>query len=109
MQKISHFKNIFMEKYDGTKESLIDGSHKPKAEHPKAHTAEEIGRIKRLLKRNPHATTNEIWYKMKRKYLYKRSITSLHRIINKLTKKDVKVINGTSKRNMTKNIIRQSK
>lgn len=85
-------------KYDGTKESLMDGSHKPKSEHPNAHTPEEISRIKRLLKRNPHATVNEIWYKMKRKYLYNRNITSLHRIIKKLSKKTEEVIKGTSRR-----------
>ena len=85
-------------KYDGTKESLMDGSHKPKSEHPNAHTPEEISRIKRLLKRNPHATVNEIWYKMKRKYLYNRNITSLYGIIKKLRKKPVEVIKGTCKR-----------
>lgn len=85
-------------KYDGTKESLLDGSHKPKSEHPNAHTLEEINRIKRLVKRNPHATINEIWYKMKRKYLYSRSITSLYRITKKMKKEKVEPIKGTSKR-----------
>ena len=86
-------------KYDGTLESLMDKSHKPKSEHPNAHTPQEISRIKRLLKRNSHITINELWYKMKRKYLYKRSITSLYRIVQKLIKKKQEnLINGTSKR-----------
>ena len=64
-------------KYDGTLESLMDESHRPKSQHPNAHTPQGISRIKKLLKRNPHITINELWYKMKRKYLYQRSITSL--------------------------------
>jgi len=94
---------------DGRKENLMDGSHKSKSEHPNAHTPKEINRIKRLLKRNPHATVNKIWYKMKRKYLYKRSITSLHRIIKKLTKKRRSNEKGLVKENMTKNAFPLSK
>lgn len=86
-------------KYDGTLESLMDKSHKPKSEHPNAHTPQEISRIRRLLKRNPHITINELWYKMKRKYLYRRSITSLYRIVQKLIKKrQENLISGTSNR-----------
>ena len=32
----------WMKKFDGTKESLLDASKKPKSIHPKAHTAIEI-------------------------------------------------------------------
>ena len=68
-------------------------------EHPNAHTPQEISRIKRLLKRNPHITINELWYKMKRKYMYKRNITSLYRVVQKLVKsKEENKISGTSKR-----------
>ena len=33
-------------KFDGTKESLVDKSHKPLTPHPKAHTEQEIKWIK---------------------------------------------------------------
>ena len=41
-------------KFDGTKESLIDKSHKPLTLHPKAHTEQEIKWIKDLIRRNPN-------------------------------------------------------
>ena len=40
-------------KYDGTKESLEDKSHKPKTRHPNAHTNQEIRWIRNYVKRNP--------------------------------------------------------
>ena len=33
-------------------ESLIDKSHKPLSKHPKAHTDDELNKIKNLIKRN---------------------------------------------------------
>ena len=39
--------------YDGTKESLLDKSHRPHKPHPKSHTPLEIKKIKRLIRRNP--------------------------------------------------------
>ena len=47
-------------KYDGTKESLIDISHKPKSKHPNAHTDLEIKHIKDLIRRNPNITLCEL-------------------------------------------------
>ena len=41
-------------KYDGSKESLADKSHRPLSKHPKAHTEIEIKWIKDLIRRNPH-------------------------------------------------------
>ena len=37
-------------KYDGTKESLIDKSHKPKTRHPKSHTNQEIRWIRNYVR-----------------------------------------------------------
>ena len=48
-------------KYDGTPESLMDKSHRPKNRHPNAHTDLEIKWIKDLIKRNPHITLCELW------------------------------------------------
>ena len=36
----------WMKKFDGTKDSLIDKSHRPLSKHPNAHTDEEIKWIK---------------------------------------------------------------
>jgi len=84
-------------KYDGTEESLIDKSHKPKTKHPTAHTDIEIKWIKNIIKRNPDITLNEIWYKLKRNKGYKRKPASLYRILVKLGFYTDKKLSGTSK------------
>ena len=58
-------------KYDGTIESITDKSHRPLSKHPTEHTDEEMKWIKDLIRRNPHITLNEIWYKLKREKGYK--------------------------------------
>jgi len=83
--------------YDGTKESLIDKSHKPLSKHPNAHTDEEIKWIKNLIKRNPDLTLCEIWYKLRINKGYKRHIGSLYRVMRKLGYYKQININGTSK------------
>ena len=85
-------------KYDGTKESLEDKSHRPLSKHPSAHTDEEIKWIKDLIRRNPHITLNEIWYKLKRNKGYTRKPTSLYRILRKIGYYNNPEIKGTSKR-----------
>ena len=70
--------------YDGTKESLIDKSHRPKSKHPKAHTDEEIIWIKNLIRRNPNITLCELWYKLRINRGYSRHIGSLYRVLRKL-------------------------
>lgn len=86
------------EKYDGSRESLQDKSHKPLTLHPSAHTEQEIKWIKDIIKRNPHATLTEIWYKLSRQKGYKGKPTSLYRILRKLGYYKYDVIAGTSKR-----------
>ena len=84
-------------KYDGTKESLIDISHKPKSKHPNAHTDLEIKHIKDLIRRNPNITLCELWFKLRLKYSYSRHIGSLYRVLRRLDIiKDLNV-KGTSK------------
>ena len=85
-------------KYDGTKESLMDKSHRPINKHPKAHTDIEIKWIKDLIKRNPHITLNEIWYKLKRNKGYTRKPTSLYRILRELGYFKKTEITGTAKK-----------
>ena len=89
-------------KYDGTKESLMDKSHRPKSKHPTEHSEEEIKWIKDIVRRNPHITLNEIWYKLKRNKGYKRKTTSLYRVLRKLGYYNEIEIKGTSKKHNKK-------
>lgn len=41
-------------KFDGTRQSLADGSHRPLSPHPNAHTTIELKWITNLHRRNPH-------------------------------------------------------
>ena len=84
-------------KYDGTKESLIDKSHKPKTSHPNSHTELEIKWIKDYMRRSPNMTYLELWYKLVRNKGYKRHPISLYRVMRKLGFKYSVKIKGTSK------------
>ena len=68
-------------KYDGTKESITDKSHKPKRRHPNAHTNQEIRWIRNYVRRNPRITLCELWAKLKREKGYTRTITALYRLL----------------------------
>lgn len=80
--------NIFLSrwnrKFDGTKESLIDKSHKPLTPHPNFHTELELKWINNYIKRNPHITLCELWYKLKLNKGYLRHPVSLYRVLKKL-------------------------
>ena len=71
-------------KYDGTKESIQDKSHRPIARHPNSHTNQEIRWIRNYVRRNPRITFNELWYKLKRDKGYKRTIIILYRVMKRL-------------------------
>lgn len=71
-------------KFDGTKESLIDKSHKPLTPHPNAHTELEIKWIKDLIRRNPHISMSELYGKLRTEYGYLRTAPSLFRVLRKL-------------------------
>ena len=89
-------------KYDGSKESLEDKSHRPLSKHPKEHTETEIKGIKDLIKRNPHITLNEIWYKLKINKGYTRKPASLYRVLRKIGYYNNPEIKGTSKKHNQK-------
>lgn len=78
-------------RFDGTKESLADHSHKPKTEHPNAHTEEEIKWIKDIHRRNPNASVCEIYGKLRTNKGYSRHPGSLYRVYARLgfTKKEI--------------------
>ena len=86
-------------KYDGTKESLIDKSHRPNSPHPNQHTDEEIKWIKDLIKKHKkdNITLGELWYKLRINKGYTRNIGSLYRVMRKLGFYKQINITGTSK------------
>lgn len=71
-------------KFDGTKDSLIDKSHKPHSSHPNAHTDEERKWIKDYLRRNPNISLCELYGKLKTEKGYSRHACSLFRFMRKL-------------------------
>ena len=71
-------------KFDGTKESLMDKSHRPLSKHPNSHTNEELSWIKNYIKRNPNISLIELFYKLKTNKGYHRHPCSLFRILRKL-------------------------
>ena len=70
-------------KFDGTKESLLDQSHRPHSRHPKAHTDIEMKHIKNYIKRNPDISMLELYAKLKKYRAYKRHPCSLFRLLRK--------------------------
>lgn len=71
-------------KFDGTKESLYDKSHRPHTPHPNAHTEQEIKWIRDYHRRNPHISVCELYGKLRTAKGYSRHPGSLYRIYKKL-------------------------
>ena len=71
-------------KFDGSKDSLIDKSHRPISKHPNAHTDTEIKWIKNLIRRNPHISMSELYGKLRVDYGYSRHAASLFRFLRKI-------------------------
>ena len=71
-------------KFDGTKESLVDKSHRPKSPHPNAHTKQEIKWIRDLHRRNPHISVCELYGKLRTEKGYSRHPGSLYRVFVRL-------------------------
>ena len=79
-----HRKTIYRwrERYDGTLESLANKSRRPHRS-PNAHTDEEIKLIKNYKYKNKDTGLVVLWVKLRRAG-YKRSVTSLYRMMIKL-------------------------
>lgn len=79
-----HRKTIYrwLEKYDGTRKSLVNKSRRPHR-HPNEHTKEEITMIKKYKAQNKDAGLVVLWIKLI-KNGYTRSITSLYRVMQRL-------------------------
>lgn len=71
-------------KFDGTKESLLDKSHKPQTLHPNSHTPEELKWIQDYHRRNPHISICELYGKLRSNKGYTRHPGSLYRIYRRL-------------------------
>lgn len=71
-------------KFDGTRESLMDKSHRPHSPHPNSHTEQELKWIKDLHRRNPHISVCELYGKLRLQKGYSRHPGSLYRIFVKL-------------------------
>lgn len=70
--------------FSGTKESLINKSHRPKSKHPNAHTDQEIKWINDYIRRNPHISLCELYGKLRVEKGYSRHATSLFRVMRKM-------------------------
>ena len=71
-------------RFDGTKESLLDRSHRPHAVHPNAHTDEELKWIRDYHRRNPHISVCELYGKLRTEKGYSRHPGSLYRVYIRL-------------------------
>lgn len=71
-------------KFDGTKESLIDKSHKPLTPHPNAHTEQEIKWIRDYIRRNPTISLCELYGRLRTDKGYSRHAASLFRVMRKI-------------------------
>ena len=71
-------------RYDGTRESLMDNSHKPHRRHPNSHTDEELKWIRDYHRRNPTISICELYGKLRTEKAYKRNPMSLYRVFVRL-------------------------
>lgn len=90
-------------KYDGTAESLMDKSHRPKTPHPNSHTEEELKWIRDYHRRNSHISVCELYGKLRTNKGYSRHPGSLYRVFVRLgfSKKSNLQRKPISQRNMT--------
>lgn len=71
-------------RYDGTRASLVDRSHRPHSPHPAAHTETELKWIRDLHRRNPHISVCEMYGKLLVNKGYSRHPMSLYRVFVRL-------------------------
>ena len=68
-------------RFNGSRESLADKSHRPHTPHPNAHSETELKWIRDLHRRNPHISLLEMYGKLKTNKGYKRHPLSLYRVL----------------------------
>ena len=67
-------------KFDGTKEALMNKSHKPLSPHPNSHTAPEFKWISDYHRRNPKISVCELYGELRANKGYSRHPGSLYRV-----------------------------
>ena len=78
------FVYFWVKRYDGSIHSLADRSHRPLS-HPKQHSNLELKWIHDLRKRNPNMSLVDFWLRLKALHGYSRHISSLYRVMCKLS------------------------
>jgi transposase len=73
----------WLRRYDGTLESLMDRSRRPK-HHPREHKPEEIALVLRVRRQNKRLGLVCLWIHLKMKFGYKRSLSALYRLLRRL-------------------------
>lgn len=73
-----------MKRFNGTKESLEDKSHRPLSDHPNKLKAEIVKRILDLHRRNPTVSYIEIWVRMR----HDNNVVSLSSVLRTLKRND---------------------
>ena len=71
-------------KFDGSRESLVDRSHRPVRPHPNSHTEQELKWIRDLHRRNPHISVCELYGRLRTEKGYSRHPGSLYRVFIRL-------------------------
>ncbi len=74
----------WMKRFDGSKDSLLNRSHRPLSPHPATHTTFEINKIRHLIRRNPTIGLNELYSKLRVSIGYHRHYASLYRLLKRL-------------------------
>lgn len=71
-------------KYNGTLDSLANGSCRPKTPHPRSQSEEEKRNIRNLIRRNPNISLNELYGKLVENYSYSRHYVTLYKYLRSL-------------------------
>ena len=77
--------------FDGTKESLMNKSHRPLTPHPNSHTKQELKWIRDYHRRNPNISVCELYGKLRTEKGYSRHPGSLYRVYVRLGYRKKKV------------------
>lgn len=77
--------------FDGTKESLMNKSHRPLTPHPNSHTEQELKWIRDYHRRNPNISVCELYGKLRTEKVYSRHPGSLYRVYVRLGYRKKKV------------------
>ena len=74
----------WMKRFDGSKDSLVNRSHRPLSPHPATHTSFEMNKIRHLLRHNPTIGLNELYSKLRVSIGYHRHYASLYRLLKRM-------------------------